>query len=132
MPQNTVAKIPDVGRPFSQVLVIGRLERSRDVLDGGLDRPFGVDLLLVDVLADPLAELRVIEQGTMRIENLRLRPAEFSLYALLQTRQVFGSALNCGFEASVLFTGHGSRDPVMRNRGPPPSDDMGIPSGQAG
>ena len=88
--------------------------------------------LAAGLRADPLAELLVIQQGTMRIEDLRFRPTQFSLYALLQTHQIFGATLKRGFEPTALFIGHRRRDPVMRDRDRAASDDMGPASGQAG
>jgi hypothetical protein len=64
MPQNAVPKVPDISRAFPQVLVVGGFERSGDLLDGGLDGPFGVDLLPVDGVADPLAELLVTQPSS--------------------------------------------------------------------
>ena len=132
MSKNTAAKIHDIGRPFAQVLVVGRLERICDVLDGGLDGPFSIDLLMVDVREDPIAKLPVIQQGAMRVKDLRFRPTQLSLYTLLQTRQIVGATLERGLEAPTLFTGHRRCDPVMRNRGSPPAYDMRLASGQAG
>ena len=88
--------------------------------------------LAAGLRADPLAELLVIQQGTMRIEDLRFRPTQFSLYALLQTHPIFGATLKRGFEPTALFIGHRRRDPVMRDRDRAASDDMGPASGQAG
>jgi hypothetical protein len=68
----------------------------------------------------------------MGIKDLRFRPAQFSLYALLQPRQIIGATPKRGLEAMTLFIGHRRRDPVMRDRDPAASDDIGLPSGQAG